>query len=463
MLKLSVVKMDNDKFRIDSAYFSKSAFHAEEIIVGHPGGFARLGELSKTFRKGIFDIKADTYTESGVPFIRIANLRQGIIDDSDMAYISELVHRAENKTEVTRGDLVLSKTGYAAASYVQLQRANVSQDVIACRLIGGEFSPILSEYLAAFLNSRLGILLMQRQFQGNVQLHLSLADGEMIPVPIMSPHFQREIAACFSSSFEESTYGKELIAKAEQTLLAELGLANWSPPEPLTYQRRASEVFAAGRMDAEHYRPHFDALLKKLSKAGSMRLGDSITEPIRRGVSPEYSESGEFLVINSQHVAKVEVELTDNRRTTAEFANRPGNRKAIVRKSDVLLNSTGYITIGRSQCLLEEADAIVDNHVAILRPKADLNPVYLACFLNSLPGLWQSERGWTGSSGQVADYQIWRAPKPIQKRICDLIQSAHDARHKARRLLDAAKRAVEVAIENDEAAGLAILRAARKG
>src|SRR5262249_14406064 len=148
---------------------------------------------------------------------------------------------------------------------------------------------------------------------------------------------------------------------------------------------------------------------------GEFRLGDQLIEPIRRGISPEYVEDGgEIIVINSKHVGKVQVEVENNRYTTRKLLANQTEGRGEVQVGDVLLNSTGHITIGRCQCLLEDVEAIVDNHVAIIRPKVGLDPVYLACFLNALPGQMQSERGWTGSSGQIelrpdviADYRIW--------------------------------------------------------
>jgi hypothetical protein len=44
-------------------------------------------------------------------------------------------------------------------------------------------------------------------------------------------------------------------AKAQNVLATALGLSSWRPPEPLTYTRRASEDFAAGRFDAQYFAP----------------------------------------------------------------------------------------------------------------------------------------------------------------------------------------------------------------
>ena len=116
----------------------------------------------------------------------------------------------------------------------------------------------------------------------------------------------------------------------------------------------------------------------------------------------------------------------------------------------MLLNSTGYITIGRCQTLLDDVLAVVDSHVSLIRPQPGLDPVYLGLFLNSLPGQMQTERGWTGSSGQIElrreviqDYVIWKPDLALQLRIREMVEKANVARLEAHRLLEDAKRRVE--------------------
>ena len=78
----------------------------------------KLGEITSVLRKGIFDIKADTYAEpgEGVPFIRIADLRNGIIDENSTARITEEAHLKEIATALAFEDLAISKTAYPAAA-----------------------------------------------------------------------------------------------------------------------------------------------------------------------------------------------------------------------------------------------------------------------------------------------------------------------------------------------------------
>ncbi len=104
--------------------------------------------------------------------------------------------------------------------------------------------------------------------------------------------------------------------------------------------------------------------------------------------------------------------------------------------------------------VLDNLAAVVDGHISIIRPKPGLDPVYLSVFLNAMPGQLQTERGWTGSSGQIelrtdviSDFVIWKAPDLLQREIRRLIEQSRQARQDAQRLLVEAKAEVERLIE----------------
>lgn len=323
-------------------------------------------------------------------------------------------------------------------------------------------------YLCAYLNSRVGQSYLERIVRGHVQTGINLLDLKNIPILIPHQYVERQAADAVRQAYTRLSESKAWYREAETLLLKELGLADLDLSPGLFYERLYSESTVARRLDAEYFQPKYDRLVKLLEHTGgAARLGDTISY-CQRGVQPVYDDEGEVLVINSEHVGKQRVELTGNRRTTRSFVERNRGRGR-VKKYDVLLNSTGYITIGRAQTLLQDIDAIVDSHVTILRPRAGLDPVYLGLFLNSTAGFLQTERGWTGSSGQIElrldvirDFIIWVAPPKVQTEICEKIEAAAAARQESEHQLDLAKRVVEIAVYEGEAAALTFAEKARR-
>jgi type I restriction enzyme M protein len=458
-LALSDVRKENDKLRIDSGYFAKPMLAADRQVRAYRGGCDELGSLFGRFAKGVFDINAEAYAESGVPFLRILNLRSGIIDDANLALIPESVHEAEKKTELLRGEIVLSKTAYPAASVVTLERCNTSQDTIATSLCEYGKRTYTPEALVAYLNSSLGERLLWRQFQGNVQLHLSLDDGRKVPVPRLGMQIQEAIASAFDRA---QVFRKQAISEsqqAEQTLLRALGLENWQPPEPLAYTRPSRDAFAAGRLDSEHFKPKYAELEQHIQATKHYARLEALLAINERGTQPDYAESG-LPVVNSKHVANGEVRLNDDNRVAIA-----GRNALKIKQGDVLMNGTGVGTIGRTAPFLHDVEALPDNHVTVLRSNAGcIDPVYLSVYLNSLAGQYQVNKWLRGSSGQIelypndiAQFLVWIAPERIQQSIRKAVNDAFTAKHNATRLLDAAKRAVEIAIESCEAGALEFL------
>ncbi len=88
-----------------------------------------------------------------------------------------------------------------------------------------------------------------------------------------------------------------------------------------------------------------------------------------------------------------------------------------------------------------------------LKLKEDVDAEYIALCINSLVGQMQAERDAGGSiiahwkPEQAKDLIIPILPKLTQQKIADLVCQSHEARKKAKELLEEAKRKVEEMIE----------------
>ncbi len=466
-LKMSEVRFENEKMRIDSQYFSRVALQTEQKIRSLPCGHTTFGEVASCFKKGIFDIKANTYTPRGIPFVRISNLQSGIINDSQIAYISEQVHEAESKTALRYGDLVLSKTAYAAAAFVNLEQCNVSQDTIAVQLKPQWKAKLSTAYISAFLNSHLGLILMNRQFQGNVQMHLSLSDGEKVKIPLLSKPCQEAIEDCFTESFKETEKAQNLYQSVESLLLNELNLRDWQPPQPLTYQETFKAAFSVGRLDAEHFQPQYASLIEHLQtyKGGSVQLGDLCPTPVNGVEVREYEDVGvPYLRVGDiQHFS---INVEGLKYIAPKNAARE-IEKVRLRVGDVLVSRSGSLgVIG----VVEPhwSAAVISSHLIRVRiDEPGFDPYFVAAFLSSSVGRLQIQQHSNGgvqpeiSQPSLKSIFIPNLDPTKQKEIRACILAGHTARQRAQILLEAAKRAVEIAIEEDESIALEYLHKKR--
>ena len=252
-------------FRIDSECYQKRYVSLEKRLLSQRVTF--LGQETCKFHKGIFDIKAGNYVKSGTPFVRIGDLKDATIDVSNMVYISEFDHSINRKSALRRGDIVLSKTGYPAAAFVDLNECNTSQDTIAISLKGN--SKIGSEYLVTFLNSKYGLPQMERWFTGNVQMHLNLSDTKKIIVPVFTPRFQNVVKTLFSEVIDLKNRSGRKYEQAESLLLSELGLADWHPKHKLSFRKRYSDTQRVSRIDAEYFQPKYEEIVHAIKNCPS--------------------------------------------------------------------------------------------------------------------------------------------------------------------------------------------------
>ena len=438
--------------RIDAEVYEKQYVAIDKRLSRHPT--ALLGDITQTLRKGIFDVNASVYSDSGIPFVRISNLKNMQIQ-GDFVHIPEEVDRENHKTHLSKGDIVLSKTAYAAASLVTVDECNVSQDTVALKLKSD--CGIRSDFLATYFNTQDGLLLLRRWFTGNIQMHLNLVDCANIAVPVFSDRLQTKVGDILKNGISKRESSESDFKTAQRTLLEAIDYVHPPTSENVSTKSFSRSFATSGRLDAEFYQPKHDELERHIRDKGNCCKLSDVASFIQRGRQPVYAASG-LRVINSRHVQSGYVDLTGER-----YGVEPNSDDLIIRKNDVLLNGTGRGTIGRCSAYLNDKQALPDNHVTIIR-SSTMDPVYLSVYLNSIAGQMQVERFYKGSSGQIelypediGNFLIWNAPKDVQHSIRQAVETSLSKKEESFQCLEKAKRAVEIAIEKGEEAALAYL------
>lgn len=315
---------------------------------------------------------------------------------------------------------------------------------------------ITSATLVAYLNSKYGRMEIEKFSMASNQVNFSPAKFREMRIPKFGCSFMELVDKHTFSAFELLENSKLLCTQAETLLLNSLNIADFSPSTKAVNIKTFKESFTAtGRLDAEYYQPKFDELEAEIAETHTLVPLSSMLTLNQRGTQPDYAEEG-LPVVNSKHVREGEVLLSDNR-----VANVPDKEEPLlIQNGDVLINGTGVGTIGRSAPYLHEQNAIPDNHVTILRTNK-LNPIFLSVYLNSIAGKYQVDKYFKGSSGQIElypkDIDCFYVPlvdETIQTEIAALVQQSFILKAESERLLEVAKRAVEIAIEQDEKAAL---------
>lgn len=457
----SEVLRGTETSRIDPEYFKRDAI----IALSKIGNSQTLGELVLDGYRVVYEttqaIDRDQGEKIGLPyFLQAADISTPFINTEGMICVPEADWIRYPKGHIKPGELLIEVKGKAE------KVALVPDDFPAKTLVTGTCFKLTTKnqvdryFLAAYLICRYGQALKDRLKSNLLVAYIAKDDLYGLPVPLVSNIFKNQLQRCFEAVFAAQGQSRSALEQGEQMLLHALSLDTWMPTEALSYVRSSSEAFSAGRLDAEHYHPRFEALLGLIDATGTgEKLGNYLIKN-KRGKQPDYTNAG-LPVVNSKHVFRNEVRLDSENRLAVFDEN-----DLLISQGDVLMNGTGVGTIGRVAAYLHECQAVPDNHVTILRPKDELDPVYLSVFLNTIAGQLQVEQRLRGSSGQIelypndiAEFRVWLAPKALQQSIREQVEQSFAQKQRAAQLLDAAKRAVEIAIEDSEAAALAYLDA----
>jgi len=446
MAQISVVTKSQleGAMRLDAEYYQPKYTNAVDAVRKH-GSFSELGRIAKVLRGR----NPRAYSDNGIPIIRAIDLRD-LTKTEDFLYASP----AEELFFLKPKDILISSIGEGSIGKVQ-----VFQDDAKCATVS-EVSVVRStDYnpyaLATFLRSKYGYLQLERRITGSTgQLHLYPKDIVTVIVPLLPSSAQQTIEEINIEADREARKSKVLYLQAEQFLLDKIDFKDLDLSHQLCYTVPFSKTREVNRLDAEHFQPKYERLLQHLASTGkSELLGNLVVQPIRRGLQPTYMEGGKVIVVNSKYVGKQFVNIEQAERTDLEFWQ--ASKRARARKYDVIINSTGWGTIGRANCILHDEKTVVDNHVTIIRPdKQRCNPVYLALYLNSKLGQMQTEKWLSGSSGQIeiyptdlVRYVVYLSTMEFQQKIADLVIQSWEARQKARQRLEEAKKKVENLIE----------------
>jgi hypothetical protein len=452
-LKFSEAVDDNLSFRFDSEFWKKEYVANDKLLLAR--GAYRLRESIKAITGGATPLGAD-YPESGVPFLRVQNVMQNYINDADMAYISNADHAELKRSELKEGDVLLTITGvsYGKSAVVppRFVSSNINQHSVR---IAANPAELLPHFLSTFLNCKQGKLQSDRNIVGFTRPALDYATIRNFKIPRPTIEFQREVQAMVLTAEKSFEKSRQMTIATNQILCDALGLRAWKPDDASACTRSASDVFTAGRFDADYFRPRYQSLLALLRRQGKTlrdvaRLREDMFTP-QPGQPFHYIEIGDLAADGAATSQVVPGEEAPSRATW------------IVQPGDVITS-----TVRPNRCLTgliepEQAVNICSSGFAVLTPKGIPGELLFAYL--RLPVICELMDLHTTASmyPAISTTDLMRLPFLLPadatiKKVKQQITAARAARREAHALLETAKQAVEIAIEKNEAAGLAALK-----
>jgi len=456
MVTLSVItksKLEGTQ-RIDAEYYQPQYLENDKVIKNYRNGFRLLREVlkkSNAITGGATPLGAD-YLEFGIPFLRVQNVMQNYLDLEDVVYIKEDIHNGLlRRSKIKAGDVLLTITGVSygksATIPTDFKEGNINQHSVKIEV---DNNIILPEFLSTFFNSKFGKYQNDRKITGLSRPGLVYTELKNILIPLVSLDKQRQIKETVVEANETLKKSESFYSQAEDLLLQELGLNDFKFEENLAYNVNLSEIKLANRMDAEYFQPKYDAVVARIKKHNLKPLSELVT--MKKGFEPgsdEYQEEGKaFLRVSN--ISKFGFTDKEQKYLSNELYQELKSRFE-PKTGDILL--TKDATPGIAYVLKDPFEVIIASGIMRLKIKEDIDTEYLSLCINSLVCQMQVERDAGGSiivhwkPEQIKNLLIPILPKSTQQKIADLVRKSHEARKKAKELLEEAKKEVERIIE----------------
>ena len=389
------------------------------------------------------------YVSDGIPFLSSSDVDPFLLPDVIQKFISQTEHDGLRHCQPMAKDVLMSKSGRIGSCAVVPDDVskgdwNIYEGIAILRL-----SEIDPHYAAAFLNSKFGLMQVKRELKGVAQPHLHLEDIRRLKIFVPDVFEQQAISDIVSAGVYRAKESYRLYSYGQEIMNAEMDLDTIRFKRPTGFTASFSELGSARRSDAQHYQPHYRALLAHIARFPSRQI-HSIRTYNRRGVQPNYVQGGKYPVVNSQHLGPRQIAYAGLEQTSlAAFRASP---EAHIQPNDLLIYTTGAY-VGRTNVYLNDAPALASNHVSILRLVPGIDPAYMALVLQSPVGQLQTQQHARGSAqaelypADIDKFVVPLLDPAIQRTIGDLVRDSLTKQRESARLLEQAKMRVEQFIE----------------
>ncbi|MFD0202650.1 MULTISPECIES: hypothetical protein [Saccharothrix] len=351
-----------------------------------------LGKLGRLFT-GPFGSKlpASLYdTPNGVPLLRVQNIGNIFLNETDIARIPLEVHEDIHRSKLEPGDLALAKAGRLGALSkipAHIQECNITQHIVGVKVRADK---VRGSYLAAFFLSRFGSFQLKRQGIGTLIKYLGIEETRAAKVAVPDRRIQDYIGAKVELAELCRARSGSLRAEAIGHFDELLRTSKFGPGADLTNVVDARAL--TGRLTGQFYLPRYFALEAHLAGLGVpvKPLRSLLRSDITRSSTPERDEAAPIPCILTSDIDPQEIRWRNpSLRITQSVHDSHGGRLGA---RDVVYTSVGP-PVGEAAVVLPQfLPMAVGGDVSILRHGEDLHPGFLALYLNSVFGQMQNDR-----------------------------------------------------------------------
>lgn len=439
---LSEVLGNKDR-RIDSAFYTAKILYNDKLT------YEKLGTYLVSTQYGVS--KNMNEENMGYPIFRMNEIHHMLCDLNPSKTV-ELSKREFGKFKLNNRDVLFNRTNsYEFVGRTGIYYYNGIDQTFASYLVrlNPDNNNILSEYLVAFLNSKYGVAEIKRRARQSInQTNVNPEEVKEIKIPVISNPIQKVIKKCFDKANQLRISATNEYSNAESILLNSFDL-KLQNEDSITFSIKTlkNSFNSTGRLDAEYYQPKYTAYVEALKTIDTVQTICNIYD--KNFIPCEDIEYNYIELANVGSVGNINnVRKILGKELPSRARRQVKTGQVIISSVEGSLESCALITEEYNNSLCSTGFYVVDSEI--------LNSETLLILFKSelIQALLKQHCSGTILTAITKD-ELLSIPLPIidvalQQEIAKKVQKSFALRRQSEKLLEYAKRVVEIIIEQDE-------------
>lgn len=392
---IAVIPPESQKERLDTFYYHYLFADLDDRLEALGKELAPAENASILITDGTHQTPTYTEKEKGVLFLSSTNIAEYGVDLSECKYITPELHKQLRNCQPRSGDILIAKSGTVGAACVfpeGLPECSVYESVAIFRP-SEEWN---SNYIAAFINSDLGIKQIQRSQKGIAIKHLHLGDLKELWFPKLDEEAQKTLvfridsvtnlykrltSKCNKLIQDEHEITRE---KIDLAFARELSIENF-------IKRKSALVFlrdfsSAERLDIPANHPDYTRLLGQIRQSAESSSLSNLVEVSEDRFNPDECIGQEINYLAIGDIDGVSGNIIEPQNMLAE--DLPSRARRLVHAGDILVGIAGASTGTENMVVFpvtsEQEGWVATTGFLVLRPRAGID-IHYVCLLLKAP------------------------------------------------------------------------------
>lgn len=427
-----------------AALLKKTAFHpVTDFFAISDGNHMSISEVFQT---------------KGIPYYRGQDIYNTFIEEASPICIDEdtYLHPHMIRSHLKSGDVLMSIVGAIVGNSAIVSSNNAATCSCKLSIIRSKNKGILPEFLLVFIKTKYGQNQIQKFKRGAAQTGFLLEDFDQILLPQFSILFQNQIKQIVDLAHDTMVSSDQVYKQAEQLILSKLKYRDPEIESIVSSEKSFQNSFGvSGRLDAEYYQSKYEVITNRLETVETV---SSLCTVYENPFNPEIDEKYKYIELaNVGRNGEVsDVEIVAGEDLPSRARRRVAVGQVIISSLEGSLQSCALIEDEFDGALCSTGFYVLDSDV--------INSESLLVLFKSMPIQALLKQRCSGtiltaiSKDELLSMPLPRIDADMQESIAKKVQECFSLRRKSKELLEYAKQAVEMAIEQGEDVALEWLR-----